>query len=173
MGFIGKIIQTLIGDSLRNIVTEIYEGQNRTASLVCPPGIDAAPIVGDQGVGIVIDTGGHGAVVGVYPDPLAEPGEVRIYSRDDTGAVVAHGWFKADGSGVLNYTAALDVDATAINLNGDGKPFVTHKELDDALQMYVGAVNSFFASKLDGNGAPGTITLDISAAATTTVKTGG
>lgn len=173
MGFIGKIIQTLVGDSLREIVTEIYEGQNRSSSMVCPPGIDAAPLPDDQGIGIVIDDAGHGACVGVYPDPQALPGEVRIYSRDSAGAVKAHGWFKADGSGVLNYTAALDVDATEIHLNGDSKVFVTHAELDAALQLFVIANNAFFSSKLDGNGAPGTMVLDISAAATTTLKTGG
>ena len=65
------------------------------------------------------------------------------------------------------------INTSGIELNGNTKTFVTHAELNTALQTFVTALNGLFASKLNGTGSPGTLTLDISAAATTTIKTGG
>lgn len=65
------------------------------------------------------------------------------------------------------------INPDGIELNGGSKAFVTHAELDAALQTFVTALNLAFASKENGSGSPGSLTLDISAAATTTVKTGG
>ena len=67
----------------------------------------------------------------------------------------------------------IHVDATEIDLNGASKSLVTHGALTTALQTFVTAVNLLMATKLDGGGSPGTLTIDISSAATTTVKTGG
>jgi hypothetical protein len=62
--------------------------------------------------------------------------------------------------------------STSVQINGSTKNFVTHAELDTALQTYVSAVNLLFASKLDGGGTPGTATLNITAAKTLKVLTG-
>jgi hypothetical protein len=60
-----------------------------------------------------------------------------------------------------------------LELNGTGKFLVTHAELNTALQGMVTAINALFAAKLNGAGAAGTLTLDITSAKTTTIKTGG
>lgn len=102
---------------------------------------------------------------------LADPHSTRKHSLSDGIALV----------GINPKTAALDMDGSktrvinpaGIELNGNTKTFVTHTELNTALQGFVGALNTLFASKLDGGGTSGTLALDISAAATTTIKTGG
>jgi len=71
---------------------------------------------------------------------------------------------------------SLALGGTEISLNGKTKAFVTHTELDTALQGFVnGGFNSHIHTAPSGPTtppvAPGSI--DISSAATTTVKTGG
>lgn len=63
--------------------------------------------------------------------------------------------------------------AATVEINGNTKSFVTHTELDTALQLYVTAVNALFATKLDGSGNPGTAVLNITAAKTIKTLTGG
>lgn len=67
--------------------------------------------------------------------------------------------------------------AEKITLNGDARKFVTHKELDDALQLLIIALNAHVhTSALPGSptSAPtAAMSLDISAAATETILTGG
>lgn len=64
---------------------------------------------------------------------------------------------------------------TAIELNGNTKTFVTHAELNTALQTFMTALN-LHTHPTAGTGAPSPptvpMTLDISLATTTTVKTG-
>lgn len=88
-----------------------------------------------------------------------EAGQTKIYSTS------------ADGK-TLKSVIDLDVDGNIL-LNGDSKTFVTHSELNTALQTFVTALNTNLAAKLDGGGTAGVLTIDISSAATTTVKTGG
>ena len=100
---IGRIIKALIKNSLREIQTEIYTNYIKSSRQVLPPGIDAVPIEGDQGIVIVIDESqGKTISIGVYPDPQAESGEVRLYSRDDTGTLQAYSLHKKDGVLELN-----------------------------------------------------------------------
>lgn len=102
---------------------------------------------------------------------VTDPNSTRKHSLSDGMALV----------GINPKTAALDMDGSktrvinpaGIELNGNTKTFVTHTELNSALQTFVTSLNGLFASKLDGGGAPGTLTLNISSAATTTIKTGG
>ena len=114
-------------------------------------------------VGIEVSTGTAGRVIIATQNYNLEveitAGITKIYSTS------------ADGK-TLKSLIELDT-AGNINLNGDSKPFVTHAELNSSLQTYVAAVNVLLASKLDGGGTAGTASLDISSAATTTVKTGG
>jgi len=68
----------------------------------------------------------------------------------------------------------VKIDGTAtVEINGNTKQFVTHAELDAALQLYVTAVNTLFGTKLDGSGSPGTAVLNITAAKTIKTLTGG
>jgi hypothetical protein len=67
----------------------------------------------------------------------------------------------------------VDLLSSGIEFNGNTKKFVTHAELDTALQTFVGLLNTNLGVKLDGGGTPGALVLNIAAAATTTLKTGG
>ncbi len=85
-------------------------------------------------------------------------GETAIYSTDSAGALKAR----------------IDLDASGnIKLNGATKRLVTYAELNTALGTFLTALNAKFATKADGGGAAGGLSLDISAAETQTVRTGG
>ena len=92
-------------------------------------------------------------------------GEIKIFSTNATGdTVMAEITMKSDGK--------IFVNGNSIELNGKTKAFVTHAELNTALQTFVTALN------LHVHGTAGTppvtpMSLDISASATTSVKTGG
>jgi len=67
----------------------------------------------------------------------------------------------------------LKTTAKTIELNGNSKQFVTWTELNTALQTFLGLLNAHTHTSA-GAGAPTTpMVLDISAAKTTTIKTGG
>jgi phage gp45-like len=63
----------------------------------------------------------------------------------------------------------LNNDGT-IELNGNSNNAVTYAALNAGLQAMLTAINANLALKLDGAGAPGTSTLDISGAEENTVK---
>jgi phage gp45-like len=131
-----------------------------------PYGTFGSPVEGVQYI-LLNKRGNESNVVGIPSDSInrikknTSPGEFGI-GNALTGSNI---YFKENGS------AALDADS--IELNGDSKSFVTHAELNTALQTFVTALNANFATKLDGGGTTGVLTLDISSSATTTVKTGG
>lgn len=72
---------------------------------------------------------------------------------------------------------SINIEGTAVNVNGDSKAFVTHAELTSAINTFISVLNTHTHI----SAAPGsptappvpTMSLDISSAATTTVKTGG
>jgi len=90
-------------------------------------------------------------------------------SLSDSGLVLDTGDRSAtvdagDGNVVLN--------GAEVRLNGSSKSLVTYAALNSALSTLVGSINTLFSTKLDGGGSPGTLTLNLSAAEATTVKTG-
>lgn len=71
----------------------------------------------------------------------------------------------------------ITVDGSAIELNGNSKLFVTHAELNTALQLFITALNLHTHTSA-ASGSPTSppvapMTLDITNAKTTTIKTGG
>jgi hypothetical protein len=110
-----------------------------------------------------------------------DPGDDRRYSIND--AICIPGLFPFGDPGKVSDNndnliieidnANIRVNGQNIELNGNTKRFVTYTELNTALQLMVTAINANFATKLNGAGSPGTVTLDISAAETQTIKTGG
>ncbi len=141
--------------------TEAAGGQERSTEFYQLPGFAAGPTPDDVPVEVRVGTGGRIIVASqnykITVDVSA--GETLIYSTDAAGENI-----KAQ--------IKLDTDGN-ISINGEDKVFVTHTELNTALQTFVTALNTSLASKLDGSGTTGALTLDISSAATTTVKTGG
>ncbi len=132
MGLIGRVIESIIKNQLREIRTEIYTNLIKSPRQVLPPGIDTVPIKGDQGVMITIDQSqGKGVQIGVYPDPQAESGEVRFYSRDDAGAQQAFLWIKKTG---------------IIEINGDSDFAVAFNDLKSGFDTLKSDVNTFITT---------------------------
>lgn len=114
-----------------------------------------------------------------------KPGEYGIGSPL-TGANI---YFKENGSCVIeipeenfivNATKNIELNGAEVNLNGDSKRFVTHAELDTALQSFNSVLNSHTHLYAPGPGAPVASatplplsSIDISASETQTIKTGG
>ena len=79
-----------------------------------PPGDDSPPLPGDYGVAVhICKTQGTIVTVG-YVDTVnegqAEPGEKRLYSRDEEGAPIAVIWLKNDGTiSVTNQAGSLEM----------------------------------------------------------------
>ncbi len=142
---------------------EATKGDVITPELYQQPGIYSAPPGGARG--IFIPLGGsrrYGVIVATHNyelDIQVAEGETTIYSTTPDGKTVK---------------ARIDLDGDGnIDLNGDSKKLVTYAALNTALQALVTAINTTFGTKLDGGGTVGALTLDISAAETQTVRTGG
>lgn len=97
-------------------------------------------------------------------------GDVTI-KKGTTSVVLSSG-----GDVTVTSDAKTIVNGSAIELNGNTKSFVTHAELDTALQGFITALNlHVHATAAVGPPVPPTVpmTLNIASSATTTVKTGG
>lgn len=131
------------------------------AEVYAPFGYVARPPVG--AVGLFVPIGNRGRVI-------IAGANYRIDLQPDEGGAVIYST-NAAGDTVQ---AVLRLDANGrITLNGATKRLVTYAELNSALQIFMTALNAKFATKLDGGGGAGGLTLNISAAETQTVRTGG
>lgn len=137
-------------------------GEVREVELYQLPGIASGPTPKDRA--IILSMGGYRVAIATHNYRVgaeAEPGQVRIFSTDAAGDSV-------QGEVLLNTDGTVD-------LNGSAKRFVTWAELDTALQTHTHAAGAL----LDSTAAPVTgttgppVALDISAAETTTIRTGG
>jgi len=113
--------------------------------------------------------GRSGEVDGAAPQSLSGPSTVVLLDEPSDGGRVTVTYDRKTGG--------LSVSgAKSVSLNGDSKRFVTHSELDAALQSFISALN-LHTHLTAGTGPPSPPTvgmaIDISAAATETVKTGG
>lgn len=82
--------------------------------------------------------------------PEVEAGEVEIYSTDNpVTAKQARIYLNKDGEIILNHGT---------------KSAVNYVDLNTQLQLLVTAINAALATKLDGSGAAGALTLDLSTA---------
>ena len=119
-------------------------------------GDDSPPQIGDTVVIIGIGTAFQVAI-GLQDSvvPSMPEGEKKIYSRDSGGSIAAFINLLADGN---------------LELNGSADSAVRFAILDTQLQALVTAINAAFATKSDGSGTAGTLTLDLSNAESPTVK---
>lgn len=148
-----------------NAVTVVGTGRGGAAveaELYQLPGVFARPVKDARGIMLNVGPGRRYTVVIATHDYRVNiniaAGETAIYSTDSAGTVKAR----------------IDLDAAGvIKLNGATKRLVTYAELNTALGLMVTAINAAFATKVNGGGTAGTVTLDISAAETQTVRTGG
>ena len=174
MGIIATLLQLARGklDILGNapgkaaiMQGEGFEGQTIDTEVFQAPGVFGIPGDGVRGIRILIgNSSRYSAVVGVQNYQIeidvGGQGGMAIYSTSADGKTVK--------SKVL-----LKPDGT-VEVNGNSKRFVTWDELNTALQNHVhgaGLLVSPSGPVTGSTGAP--IALDISAAKTSTVKTGG
>lgn len=102
MGLIARILDSFKGeDGEPSAKVEIYKGDNATARIFNPPGVDARPL--DQDICFTEDSedteGGKDILGFIDPknEPVAEKGEYRAYARDEDGNTVATFHLKKDG----------------------------------------------------------------------------
>ncbi len=112
MGFLGEVVSferaTVEGAQAPEVRIDRGGDEPATVGHFAPPGIDAAPLPGDNAY--AGDDVGAGAAQAVgYQDPKTPPvatgGEVRLYSRSGPGVVAADVWLKADGTIVARTVA--------------------------------------------------------------------
>lgn len=168
MGKLGRVIKSLFTTRStapgKAVVIQLVGagGIERTAEMYHNPGISSMPTPEDRVIELPIGRSGTRVIIASHNYRAeVEPatGETVIYSTNAAGDTVQSKiHLKADGT---------------IEINGDSKTLVTGAELQTALNTFAAAINTALGTKLDGGGTAGTTSVDISAAETTTVKTGG
>ena len=178
-----------------------HDGEVRTLQIFPGMGEDSWPCKGD--IAVIEKASGVWYVAGIWDgeEPKRKPGERRLYGRKEDGSVVADILLDGDGNislnadkdiflgsdGDINLDGAGDINLSSdkdIKLNGDDKRLVTYAELDQELQRIWAAVKTHTHEVPGAMPGPAALaatpsmslateTLDISAAETKTVKTGG
>jgi hypothetical protein len=100
------------------VVVDRGGGDVVTAQVMLAPGDDALPEPGDFAA--VVDAPG-GPVAIAFHDPgnagTAEPGERRIYARDEDGNPVCTIWLKRDGTLAVDADVAVELTAPVVTIN--------------------------------------------------------
>ncbi len=159
---LGRITGRTIGknrDGDKNRVmlqVELEESDVRTVELFSQAGEDVNPANGCRV--IVLSLPGTKCAVAVSDDlaPEVSAGEKEIYSTDNP-ATAKQARTLWDSSGNVVHNQGV-------------KSAVSYADLNTALQLLVTAINAALATKLDGGGSAGALTLDISLAESPTVK---
>jgi hypothetical protein len=140
----------------RLLQVQVTDDQDvQTVELFGPSGEDTAPVNGSR---VIILQIGNAWKIAIGVDdgvtPTADSGEKILYAINN-GAIAAKIHLKADGK---------------VDLNGGTKSAVSYAALNTALQGLVTAINAALATKQDAPGSPGSLTLDLSAAESATVR---
>jgi len=115
--------RVLNGDNSSDVKVNPGGGNNLTATHLGAPGDDSNPLPGDIAALLPLAAEGNQAVAG-YVDiknaGQAQPGERRLYSRDEDGNVVAVTWLKNDGQVlIMNGSGFVLLEAGGtVNING-------------------------------------------------------
>lgn len=163
---IATVISSEIIQSLKQRAVKVFRfGKDdvQTAKQGVPAGIDSSPI--KDMIAIFAETGikGKTTIVGyLSKDQLAEPGEIRMYSQDSQGQVKNYIWTKIDGT---------------IHFGGDQDNLLKYAPLAQVLAQYntdilieLGKIAAGIATG-GGSYTPGSLSLDISSAKATELKT--
>lgn len=134
-----------------------------TAIQSAPFGIDSNPIKGLVAVYTKTSQKGADVFLGyLNKDLLAEQGETRLFSTNESGALQTYVWLKNDGN---------------IEMGGNADNLVRYTKLNTALQQEVLKINAELAKIATAIGSLGgayvvaPVTLDISAAKVDKIKT--
>jgi len=133
------------------------EDDVRTVELFSQAGDDSNPAIGCR-VNIIPISESYQIGVGVSDDltPEVSAGEREIYSVDDP---------------VTTKKARLKFDKNGnLILNSGSNHAVQYEAMNTKLQALVTAINAVLATKANGSGSAGTLTLDLSTAEVLSVK---
>lgn len=158
MGLIGTVVEFTRTEVNRIFISDVkvdLGGEDTiTAEHYQLGGSDTAPVVGDL-VTCVRD--GKRFVVVATLDPINEgvvsPGELRLYSRDENGAIVSTLYMKSDGS---------------VNIGEDDAE--TEVPRDDKLQTELAKIQATFESIVVGTGGGGEVATPYEAGDTKSTK---
>lgn len=155
MGSIGKLITTKIENYVIGIVQKRL-GQNIEGAFYSASGDDSPPLSSDKTFIAQIDGKGKYIFLGtLMKSEGAGKGEKKLFSRDSAGSLKAYIYLKNDG---------------ILELNGNADYAVSWDDLNTALQSFKNDINAEFATKQDGAGTAGTVSIDISGAKVEEVK---
>jgi len=91
-------------DKLKRLVVKAWNGNidTRTAIESSPYGVDSNPVKGMVALYVKSELDGKESIVGYYnKERLAEVGETRVFSTDQSGAFKFNFWLRADGTALL------------------------------------------------------------------------
>lgn len=115
---LSKVISTELAAAGRRIIKALVRGRNdvRTGRQASPYGVDSNPVAGMVAIYSQTETTGKAVIIGyLNPSQLADVGELRTYSTDADGNLMAYTWLKSDGT---------------IELGGNAKNLVRFQELE-------------------------------------------
>ena len=127
MGRIGRWLSSKIETYITGIIESRIQ-ERIQSPLYAPSGDDSPPLPEDRVLLIKIDGSGKNIVAGVLSESQgAEPGEKKLYSRDNNGDAQAIIYLKSDGT---------------IEINGNADFAVSHTDLNTALQTFITDLNT-------------------------------
>lgn len=141
MGRLAKVLSSLINDFFsREVKVEEKFNFNLECELYNPPGEDSTPLPEDDCIIIRREEIGQFVIVGfLVNNPITNPGEKLLYSRNNLGAKKAKIYMKNDGK---------------IEINGNSDNLVTFADLKSAFDNFVNTYNSHTHAETGGTTAP-------------------
>lgn len=122
MNIRASVISAAIEEAFRVIkVRCLGRDDIRTADEAAPFGIDSSPVKDMIAIYAPTVDKSEPVIVGyLNAEQLAQPGEVRIYSTNESGAMKTYAWLKADGT---------------MEIGGDADHMVRYSELETAFNQ--------------------------------------
>lgn len=169
-----RLIFVPVGGSRKNGVA--VAGHNYAVDTGAAQGDTVIFAVSTDGAGIVcrvhLKNDGSIEILSDAAVTVTSQAGVTVDASADLAVSGANVDVTTDGDATINATGNAVINGTEIHLNGDSKSLVTYADLNTALQTLVSGINAALATKLAGASSPGTLTIDISAAEASTIKTG-
>jgi hypothetical protein len=160
VGIIGKITEILLGDSLREIVTEQFKDYTVKAKQISPFGIDSCPQTDRQSVSIKLGgSTGKFVNIGVYNNNEVDEGEISIFSEDGDKVKVCNIYLDATG----NINVSFDSE---IIFNEGSDFMVRYNELETAFNQLKQDHDDFINNQHNASVVPHTHTFSYNAGPT-------
>lgn len=147
-------------------VVEVPSGRSLTMERFTSAGEDAAPLKDDYALSVPVLRNGGAASSGFFDpvnEPLAEPGERRVYSRDQNGQITSTIWQRNDGTVEIENAEVTIVVSPNGNIDITTSGTVTANISGDMNATVNGTTNlTCPTTNVDGDvNCTGTITADV------------